>query len=133
MTVHINILNENLIKRDNTVEAKDDIICRVLVRLDIPTGAAAAQIAHASAHASLAFGEHFAVNPRPAVAVLGVKSEDELLKAANKLKQNGSEFVLIEETDWPIGFTAIACKPEVKNGLSRKVLSKYRLYGSKDN
>lgn len=103
-----------------------DTISRVLVRTDIPEGCQGAQICHASREVGAAFGSPS--KNRARVALLECSSETALLAAAKRLEMEGASFVLIEETEYPKGFTALATIPEPLGGPSKRPLGKFGLW-----
>lgn len=96
----------------------------MIVRTDLPVGAAAAQIVHAAGESSPGNlpGGTFAV-------VLGVPSETALVVIKEKLQVAGLSFVPIVECDAPYEgqLMAIGLRP-IMRSVGRKVLSNLPLY-----
>jgi Peptidyl-tRNA hydrolase PTH2 len=97
----------------------------VIVRSDLPVGAAAAQIVHAA-------GESLKtpVPPGTFAVVLTAANEDELRRLGDRLRQDGIEHAQIVEDDapWSGQLMAIGVPPAQRFAL-RRYFSNFPLYG----
>lgn len=96
----------------------------LVVRADIPLGAAMAQLAHAAGHT----GGPAAVDAH--VVVLATPDEDSLLELARKLELAGMEPTTIREPDppWCGAAMALALEPRVRDRQLRRLVGKLPLY-----
>lgn len=95
----------------------------VFVRTDLT---AAQQIVQA-AHATYEAGWKFEKPAHPLHLILfGVKDQDALLDASDRIGMRGVEHCMFYEPDFDTGYTAIATQPLY--GEEREVMRKYNLY-----
>ena len=101
----------------------------ILIRKDIPTGAATAQIVHAAGESFYLFGANtgFRKSVGGTVAVvLGVRDERALKYYARRLRDAEINAIVIKENSGPLAgqFTAIGVFPTRDRESVRKVLKK---------
>jgi hypothetical protein len=93
------------------------------VRRDIPLADQLVQIAHAAFEA----GQRWHADPSTCWAVvISVETQAELLKLAQRCASRGVEFVMFDEPDDAMGYTALCTEP--LHADRRGVLRRYRLW-----
>jgi prephenate dehydratase len=95
----------------------------VLVRNDLSDAQKAVQSAHAAVESSRQWLKNH--DDHPSIILCSVKSEAKLMTCAEKLKDEGVEFVIFREPDIGYQATAIASKPLI--GEARKAFSRFQL------
>ena len=94
----------------------------VFVRTDM---SAAQQIVQA-AHATYDAGQKFEKTKELHLILFGVKGQDELIRASERIGTLGVDHCMFYEPDYDTGYTAIATEPLY--GADRHVMRRYDLY-----
>lgn len=97
----------------------------VFVRRDIPIQHQMAQACHGALESGKVFNEKPSCDPNSLI-VIGVKSQEELLKAQYKLEQHGIKTVAFWEPDWDYGLTSFGTEPLSED--MRHHLRRYQLW-----
>lgn len=91
----------------------------IFVRTDLSVPQQIVQAAHASLNAGHQFGSH------SHIVLFGIKSEQELSRAADMLTDNGIRHTMFYEPDNNAGYTALVTEP--LQGERRKHMKRYQL------
>lgn len=80
-------------------------------------------------HGALEAGKHFGSDSREypdSLIVIGVKNQNELLKAKQRLEEAGIQLIMFFEPDWDYGWTAFGTAPLTQE--QRQIMKRYRLW-----
>lgn len=102
------------------------------IRQDIPIAAQIIQMGHAIDRMSLLLSYY---NECANTVLIGVPDESALLDVAHYLETlgylNRQDFQLFFDTEWPIGYNALAPRPF--EGDERRVFAKFKTYNAENN
>lgn len=97
----------------------------IFVRRDIPIQHQIAQACHGAYETGKVFNTKPSCDP-DSLIVIGVKNQNELLKAQTRLKEIGIETVAFWEPDWDYGWTSFGTEP--LDDVQRLHLRRYQLW-----
>jgi len=97
----------------------------IFIREDLSGPQRIVQAAHAAHEAGQEFGKH---DGSTHIVLIGMPTQDKLLKTAEHLEMHEIDFKMFYEPDYDTGYTAIATQPLF--GDQRKPLKRFSLLGA---